>query len=97
MEIKGILKACVSSQKGVSERTGNPWRTDEYLIVVPGQYEKKICVEVRGEERCKGWENFFKGLQDNTPVLVKFEINARQYQDRWYNSIEAWNIEVTTW
>ena len=38
-----------------------------------------------------------KNLAANTPVLIKFEIDARQYQDRWFNSIEAWNIEVTNW
>lgn len=55
MEVKGILKERVGSTSGVSQRTGNKWRTDEWLVVIPGPYEKKINFEVRGEDRCKQW------------------------------------------
>jgi len=99
MEQKGILVACVGSQSGTSRTTGNPWRTDEYLLKIPGQRERKIKFEVRGVERCEQWKNFFEGMpnKDVTPVLVKFEIDAREYEGKWFNTIEAWNIEVTTW
>ena len=102
MEVKGILKERVGSTSGVSQRTGNKWSTDEWLVVIPGPYEKRINFEVRGEDRCKQWEQFYNGMPDkNTPVLVKFEVNAREFvkdgQTRWLNAVEAWNIEVTTW
>jgi hypothetical protein len=67
-------------------------------VVIPGQYEKKINFEVRGVERCKQWEDFFNGMPDkNAPVMIKFEINAREYDGRWFNSVEAWDIAITTW
>jgi hypothetical protein len=98
MEIKGILKNRTNSQSGTSQRTGQQWRTDEWLVVIPGQYEKKINFEVRGVERCKQWEDFFNGMPDkNSPVMIKFEINAREYDGRWFNSVEAWDIAITTW
>ena len=97
MEIKGIMKERFATQSGVSERSGNPWRTDSYLMTIPGSREKHIAFEVRGEDRCKGWEEFMKNLPANTPVLVKYEIDERMYQDRWFNTVEAWNIEVTNW
>jgi hypothetical protein len=67
--------------------------------MVPGQRERKIKFEVRGIERCEQWKNFFDGMpnRDVTPVLVKFEIDAREYEGKWFNTIEAWNIEVTQW
>ena len=98
MEIKGILKCCVNSQSGTSMRTGNAWQTDEWLVVIPGQYERKICFEVRGIERCKQWQEFFNGMPDkNLPVLVKFEIDSREYEGRYYNSIQAWDICISQW
>lgn len=98
MEIKCILKARVDSSTGISQRTGKPWRTDEYLAVIPGQFEKKIKFEIRGVERCQQWEQFFDGMPDkNDPVLVKFEIDAREHEGRWFNSIQAWDIAITTW
>ena len=98
MEIKGILKACVGSQSGTSARTGNQWQTDEYLIAVPGNYEKRVKVEVKGVERCKEWRTFFEGMPDkNQPVIVKFEINAREHDGKWFNAIEAWDIQPSQW
>ena len=83
---------------GTSQRTGNPWRTDEYLAVIPGQFEKKIKFEVRGVERCQQWDQFFEGMHDkNAPLMVKFEIDAREYEGKWFNSIQAWDIATTTW
>ena len=98
MEIKCILKARVDSSMGTSQRTGNPWRTDEYLAVIPGQFEKIIKFEVRGVDRCQQWEQFFDGMPNkNAPVLVKFEIDAHEHEGRWFNSIQAWDIAITTW
>jgi hypothetical protein len=102
MQVKGILKSRVGSQTGTSQRTGNEWRTDEWLVVIPGPYEKKINFEVRGVERCQQWEQFFEGMPDkNAPVLIQFEIDAREIEKdgvkRWFNSVQAWNIQVTTW
>jgi hypothetical protein len=98
MEIKGILKACVSSKNGTSSSTGNQWRTDEYLLVIPGHRTKHIKFEVRGEERCKQWMEFFNGMPDpNSPVLVRFEIDAREHDGKWFNSVEAWDICPTQW
>ncbi len=98
MQVKCILKARVNSQAGTSERTGNKWRTDSWVVSIPGNYERKICFDVRGEERCNEWERFFEGMPDkNTPVLIKFEINAALYDGRWFNRIEAWDIQTSEW
>ena len=98
MEIKGILKACVDSKCGTSERTGNAWRTDEWLMVIPGPREKRIKFEVRGVDRCKQWQDFFNGMPDkNAPVVVKFEIDAREYEGKWFNTIDAWDIAISQW
>lgn len=98
MEIKGILKCCVNTSTGTSQRTGNAWQTDEWLIVIPGQRERRINFSVKGVERCKQWQEFFNGMPDkNQPVLIKFEIDAHEYQGRWFNEIEAWDICLTQW
>ena len=49
-------------------------------------------------DRCKAWEDFFNGMPDkNAPVLIKFEINADEYEGKWYNRVEAWDIAVSQW
>ena len=80
MEVKGILRGCVGSQSGISQRTGNPWKTDEWLLVIPGAYEKKIKFEVRGEERCKQWQNFFDGMPAYPrDLLEKLSVELKLY------------------
>ena len=98
MKVKGILKQMVGTQNGVSTRTGNQWQTDEWLIVVPGRYERKLKVDVKGVERCKQWREFFEGMPDkNAPVEVQFEVDAHEYQGKWFNQIEAWDIQISQW
>ena len=102
MEVKCVLKCCVDSKSGTSERTGNQWQTDEWLAVIPGPREKKIKFEVRGIDRCREWQEFFNNMPEkNAPVLIRFEIDARcitkDGKESWFNSVEAWNIEITTW
>lgn len=96
MEAKGILKCKVGSKSGTSQRSGKTWQTDEWLLYIPGSYEKRIKFDVRGEERCKQWDDFYNNMPDkNAPVLVKFEINASEHEGKWYNSIEAWDISIS--
>ena len=102
MQVKCVMKGCVGSQSGTSSRTGNAWQTDEYLVTIPGQYPKNIVFEVRGVERCKQWKEFVEGMPDkNAPGLIQFEIDARETEKdgkkRWYNSVQAWDIQITTW
>lgn len=95
MEIKGVLKAKLSDQTGTSAKTGNEWRTQEWLLVLPGQYAKHIKLEVRNSERCKQWDEFFENMPDkNAPVIVKFEIDAHEWNGKWFNTIDAWDISM---
>ncbi len=95
MEIKGVLKAKLSDQAGTSGRSGNKWRSQEWLLVVPGNYARHIKLDVRTEDRCKQWDEFFENMPDkNAPVIVKFDINAREWNGKWFNSIDAWDISM---
>lgn len=46
-----------------------------------------MCFTIFGEDKL----NQFNIQLDET-LTVSFDIDAHQYQDRWYNSIRAWNI-----
>lgn len=97
MEIKGILSKKLNSRNGVSAKTGEPWQTDEWLLYIPGRYERHVCLEVRGTDRCKEWDEFFTKMPENmknTPVSVDFEIDAREWEGRWFNTIQAWRISM---
>lgn len=87
MELTGKLIAAMPTQSGVSQRSGNPWMSREYVIEVPGQYPKKCCFKVFGEDRLKQFN-----LRKDETVTVQFDIDAHEYNGRWFNEIQAYNI-----
>ncbi len=72
---------------GVSARTGNSWMTQEYVIEVPGTYPRKMMFNIFGEDRIKQFN-----IQAGEEITVQFDIDAREFNGRWYNDIRAYNI-----
>lgn len=88
MELTGKIIAVMEPRSGVSTRTGNSWMTQEYVIEIPGQYPKKCLFNIFGEDRIKQFN-----IQQGEELTVSFDIDAREYNGRWYNDIRAYNIQ----
>ena len=87
MELSGKVIAVLPAKSGVSARTGNNWMTQQYVIEIPGQYPKKMVFEVFGEDRIKQFN-----ILVNAEITVQFDIDASEYNGKWYNSIRAYNV-----
>lgn len=88
MELVGTIIAVLPAQSGVSQRTGNSWMKQDYVIEVPGQYPRRCTFGIFGEDRIKQF-NIQQGEQN---VTVHFDIDAHEYNGRWYNEIRAYNV-----
>ena len=88
MEIVGKAIAALPVKSGVSQRTGEQWQSREYVIETQDKYPKKICFEVFGTDKLKEFN-----IRNNDLIKVHFDINAREYNGKWYNSIRAWKVE----
>ena len=86
MEITGKIIAVLPERGGVS-KTGNEWKTQEYVIETHEQYPKKVCFNVFGADKIAQFN-----IQAGDEMTVSFDINAREYQGRWYNDIRAWKV-----
>ena len=89
MEITGLLVKKTREQNGVSQRNGQPWRTAEFLMEIPGQYPRHINFSVRDGQNQR--IERFAGLIGKT-VTVSFDIDAHEFEGRWFNEIGAWGI-----
>ena len=87
MELTGKIIAVLPANSGVSQRTGNPWMSQEYVIEVPGQYPRKCVFRIFGEERIKQFK-----IQNGEDVTVSFDIDAHEYNGRWFNQVSAYNV-----
>ena len=62
--------------------------SQQYVLEVPGMYPKRMVFEVFGEERIRSFN-----IQNGQEVVVSFEIDAHEFNGRWFNDIRAFNIQ----
>ena len=90
MEQTGILVRKWDERTGVSQRTGNTWKQAEFLLEVPGQYPSHISFTVADGQSGR-IAHFEKHI--GKTVTVSFDIEAREYNGRWYNDLRAWGCK----
>jgi hypothetical protein len=61
--------------------------SQDYVIEVPGQYPKKCVFRVFGEDRIKQFN-----IQMGEDVTVSFDIDAHEFNGRWFNDVRAYNV-----
>ncbi len=88
MEISGKIIAVLPANSGVSARTGNAWMSQEYVIETHDQYPKKMCFRIFGEDRIKQFN-----IQSGEELTVSFDVDAHEYNGRWFNQINAWKVD----
>ena len=87
MEITGKVIAVLEARGGISTKTGNSWKTQDYVIETHEQFPRRMCFNVFGEDKINQFN-----IQVGDELNVSFDINAREYQGKWYNDIRAWNV-----
>ncbi|MBR2638545.1 MAG: DUF3127 domain-containing protein [Bacteroidaceae bacterium] len=88
MEITGKIIAVLPERGGIS-KTGNEWKMQEYVLeTTQEQYPRRVCFNVFGADKIAQFN-----IQIGETMTVSFDINAREYNGRWYNDIRAWRVE----
>ena len=87
MELQGKVIAVLPEKSGVSAR--GEWKAQSFVIETHEQYPKKLCFDVFGADRLAQFN-----IQSGEELLVSFDIDAHEYQGRWYNSIRAFDVRL---
>ena len=72
---------------GVSQRSGSEWKVASYVLETMEQYPRKCCFEVFGTDRIAQFN-----IQVGQMLTVSLDIDAHEYNGRWYNQIRAWKV-----
>lgn len=89
METTGRITAVLPKQSGVSQRTGNPWQRQDIVIeFAAGSYYRKVAMTISGENV----DRFANLMVVGQTVTAHWDVNAREWNGRWFNEITAWNI-----
>ena len=87
MEITGKIIAVLPPKQGVSQSTGNAWMCQDYVLETQEMYPKKVCFNVFGAEKIQEMN-----IQLGETLTVSLEINANEYQGKWYNQVRGWKV-----
>ena len=89
MELIGKIIQVLPERSGTSARTGSEWRMGSYVLeTTTDRFPRKMMFEVFGSDKIQQFN-----IQVGEMLRVSFDIDAREYQGRWYNSIRAWNVD----
>lgn len=86
MDLQGKIINVLPERSGISQR-GTEWKVQEFVIETHEQYPKKMVFEVFGADRLQRFN-----IQIGQEVLVAFDIDAREWNGRWFNSIRAYDV-----
>ena len=87
MELFGTIIAVLQPKSGTSAKTGNTWMSQDFVIQTNEQNPKKCVFTVFGEDRIKQF-----GIRQGEQLTVNFDIDAHEYNGRWFNEVRAYNV-----
>ena len=87
--MSGVISQILPAQQGVSQRTGQPWVSQEYVLChEQGQYPRFVCFRVFGQDKIQQMN-----IQLNEQLTIHLNIDAKQGQRGFFNSIDCWKVE----
>lgn len=83
--MRGIVIRVLPVQEGVS-KAGNAWRKGAFVIETDGQYSRTVCFNI--------WNNRIDdfAVKEGDLVDVRFDVESREYMERWYTDVTAYSI-----
>lgn len=86
MELQGKIIAALPARSGTSSR--GEWKAQDFVLeTIEDRFPRKMVFTVFGEDRLQKFN-----IQVGQDVNVFFDIDAREYQGRWFNSIRAYDV-----
>ena len=85
MDIQGKIINALEPRTGTSAR--GDWKVQSFVVETHDAYPKKMVFDVFGEDRLNRFN-----IQIGQEVMVSFDIDAHEYNGRWYNSIRAFDV-----
>ena len=82
---RGTVIRILPVQEGGS-KSGNAWRKGAFVIETESQYPRTICFNI--------WNNRIDEfpLTEGDLVEVRFDVESREYMERWYTDVTAYSV-----
>ena len=94
VKLVGRIAEVMPVVEGISERTGNPWKSQEYLFEYfawsGAKYANRMVARVFGEDDIAKF-NLKQG--EEVTLTIRFDANKSKDGSRWFNEIRISNVE----
>ena len=94
IKLTGRIAEVMPVVEGISERTGNPWKSQEYLFEYfawsGARFANRMVARVFGEEDIAKF-NLKQG--EEVTLTIRFDANKSKDGTRWFNEIRINNVE----
>ena len=94
VKLTGRIAEVMPVVSGISDRTGNPWNSQEYLFEYfawsGAKYANRMVVRVFGEEDIAKF-NLKQG--EEVTLTIRFDANKSKDGSRWFNERRISNVE----
>ncbi len=87
LELTGKLVKTLAEVTG--QGRNGAWNKQEFVIETIDQFPKKVCLAAWGDKA-----NDLKQFTPGDTLKVTFNIESREWNDRWFTEARAWRIEL---
>lgn len=87
LQVKGKIQQILKAESGVS-RAGNGWKKQEFVIETEEQFPRKVCFTLFNDKT-----SLIDGFSAGNEVEVSFNLESREYNGKWFSTINAWKID----
>lgn len=88
LAITGKLVKILEKETGTS-KSGKDWESQSIVIDTGDQYNPLVCFKFFGKNAAK-----LEGLNINSQVEVGFNVSSREFNGKYYHSLDGWRIKV---
>lgn len=85
MEITGKVIQVLPPASFVSQKNGNTYVTNVFILETGGKYPKRIAFKVMGAERFAQL-----GIVVGGTYSVSFDVESREWNGKWFTECSAW-------
>lgn len=86
MQLTAKLTQLLPIQIGTGKN--GEWKKQDIIVETDGQYPKKVCISIWGDKINESQ------LQIGKLLKIEFDIESREYNNKWYTELKAWKIEI---
>ena len=85
IELSGKVIQVLEEISGESSR--GPWRKKSFVLEVPGEYPKKVCIDMWGDNI----DQF--NVKQGEDLKASIDVESREYNGKWFTNVKAWRIQ----